>query len=136
MFILNLNNFRYCSRDFNFDSVSMKQRQCKTLDRDRSSRGRNVHSTDLITIPKCSTEKMKRKQMNASRNQDEGCKTDTLVRKTGANNVQQHSTLRKSSSNLHSETLGTSLSHSLGSVKNVTIHPEVTQFSYNHHKPR
>ena len=61
----------------------------------------------------------------------EGSKTDTVAIRAG-----QSSTLRKVSATTESSRLGASLSQSVGSVKNVTIHPEVTQFSYNHHKPR
>ena len=88
--------------------------------------------SDPITIPKCSTEKMRRKQMNINKYPEEGRRTDTLARRA------QSSTLRKSSGTTDSSGagLGASLSQSMGSVKNVTIHPEVTQFSYNHHKPR
>ena len=62
----------------------------------------------------------------------EGSKTDTVAGRA------QSSTLRKVSATTDSSgpRLGASLSQSVGSVKNVTIHPEVTQFSYNHHKPR
>ena len=124
--------FRYYSRDFNFESVSLK-RQCRTLDRDRSSRTRNVslETGDLITIPKVSTEKMRRRQLNlAKHGAEEGSRTQqphsaTLTRKVSP-----------ASAAAASETLAASLSQSLGSVKNVTIHPEVTHISYNHRKPR
>ena len=49
----------------------------------------------------------------------ERCNTDTISRRK-----------------VISPTSQPNLSQSLSSVKNVTIHPEVTQFSYNHHKPR
>ena len=62
--------------------------------------------------------------------QEEGSRTDTLARRA------QSSTLRKSSATTDSSGPGLGASLSAGSVKNVTIHPEVTQFSYNHHKPR
>ena len=114
---------RYYPRDFNFDSVSLRhQRQCKTLERD--SRNRIPKANDPIMIPKCSTEKILRRQMIVHK--EEGSRTDTLSRRA------QSSTLRKSSDSLRPG-LGTSI---MGSVKNVTIHPEVTQFSYNHNKPR
>ena len=108
---------RYYPRDFNFDSVSLRhKRQCKTLERD--PRNRNPQGNNPIMIPKCSTEKILRRQMIVHK--EEGSRTDTLSRRA------QSSTLRKSSD---------SLGPVMGSVKNVTIHPEVTQFSYNHHKP-
>ena len=130
--MLVLLHFRYYSRDFNFESVSLK-RQCRTLDRDRSSRTRNVslEAGDLITIPKVSTEKMRRRQLNlAKHGAEEGSRSQqphsaTLTRK-----------LSPASAAAASETLAASLSQSLGSVKNVTIHPEVTHISYNHRKPR
>ena len=104
---------RYYPRDFNFDSVSLRhKRQCKTLERD--PRNRNPQGNNPIMIPKCSTEKILRRQMIVHK--EEGSRTDTLSRRA----------LRKSSD---------SLGPVMGSVKNVTIHPEVTQFSYNHHKP-
>ena len=84
--------------------------------------------SDPITIPKCSTEKMRRRQILGGVSQEEGSRTETLARRAGS------STLRKSSATTDSS--GPGLGASLGSVKNVTIHPEVTQFSYNHHKPR
>ena len=108
-------------RDYNFDSV--KQRQWRTLERTSRSRSRPLE-TEVITIPKCSTEKMKRRQIN--RLGDEGARTETLSRR---NMNQSSATLRKSSHDLDT-------SQSVVSVKNVTIHPEVTQFSYIHHKPR
>ena len=101
---------RYCSRDFNFDSVSLKQRQCKTLD--RTSRNRNLAAdSDKITIPKCSTEKMRRKQLLATKLSENGCKTDTLARKTTVNIManNQHSTLRKTSSNFQKFSVDKSL---------------------------
>lgn len=118
-------------RDYNFDSVSMKQRQCRTLE--RTSRARNIQ-TEVITIPKCATEKMRRK-FNSPQ-QTERCSTDTLSRKS-----LPASSARKLSPSSQTETVTggsqpANLSQSLSSVKNVTIHPEVTQFSYNHHKPR
>ena len=112
--------------------MSLK-RQCRTLDRDRSSRTRNLEleTGDLITIPKVSTEKMRRRQLNlAKHGAEEGSRTQqphsaTLTRKVSP-----------ASAAAASETLAASLSQSLGSVKNVTIHPEVTHISYNHRKPR
>ena len=111
-------------RDYNFDSVSLKQRQCRTLE--RSSRPRNLQiESEVITIPKCSTEKMRRKfaeslSQEAERSErSERCNTDTISRRKVISPSSQPN-----------------LSQSLVSVKNVTIHPEVTQFSYNHHKPR
>ena len=135
--------FRYYSRDFNFESVSLK-RQCRTLDRERGSRSRNVSlEADLITIPKVSTEKMRRRQLNLARHgAEEGSRTDTLARTRQAASTQQpHSAtltrkISPASAAAASETLAASLSQSLGSVKNVTIHPEVTHISYNHRKPR
>ena len=104
-------------RDYNFDSVSLKQRQCRTLE--RSSRPRNLQiESEVITIPKCSTEKMKRKFAESLSQEAERCHTDTISRRKVSPSSQPN------------------LSQSLSSVKNVTIHPEVTQFSYNHHKPR
>ena len=121
------NNFLF--RDYNFDSVSMKQRQCRTLE--RSSRPRTVNiESELITIPKCSTEKMRRK-FNSTQ-QTERCNTDTLSRKSLTTNL----TRKVSPSSQPENSQPPNLSQSLSSVKNVTIHPEVTQFSYNHHKPR
>ena len=62
----------------------MKQRQCRTLE--RSSRPRTVNiESELITIPKCSTEKMRRK-FNSPQ-QTERCNTDTLSRKSLTTNL-------------------------------------------------
>ena len=98
--------------------------QCKTLDRNMQRHRREIEiEANLISIPKCSTEKMRRKQMTVG---EAGSKSNTLIRKSNLNN--------SSSSNLKVSNI--SHSHSLGNVKNVTIHPKVTQLSYNDYTPR
>ena len=96
-------------------------RQCKTLDRNLQKRNLDIED-NLISIPKCSTEKMRRKQMNETL--VEGNKSSTLMRKSYPNN--------NAASNLRVS----SMSQSMGNVKNVTIHPKVTQLSYNDYTPR
>ena len=109
------------SNNIDVDMDGMIGRQCKTLDRNLQKRNLDIED-NLISIPKCSTEKMRRKQMNETL--VEGNKSSTLIRKSNPN----HNT----ASNLRVS----SMSQSMGNVKNVTIHPKVTQLSYNDYTPR
>ena len=82
-------------------------RQWRTLDRS--------NTPALSPIPKVSTEKMRRRAAGGLEPQ-----TDTLPRRGGRGGGPDP----------------LASCHSLNSVKNVTIHPEVTQFSYTHYRPR
>ena len=98
--------------------------KCKTLDRNLHRQRREIDiEASMITIPKCSTEKMRRKQLIKG---EEGSKSNTLIRKSNFHN--------NSLSNL--KVSSTSQSVSVGNVKNVTIHPKVTQLNYNNYTPR